>query len=390
MSKLAANSIALSEDLPMDVPEALQDENGNYEEEMFGDKSIRWYQTAAKNGVEQGLEDGAMRILVELPTGAGKTITSGLIFGSDRVRRALKIKGNRPLRLLFIAHKNRLLTQAERAYADASNIELILHSAFQPIPDDLDWDITCIDEAHHEAMMSIQLQLDSIGDKPIIGLTATPDRADGCLIKFELIIAPISRQEAVDQGFLAPTRLHSFVDVPTKNKVPFLKQIFTEYGDQMGQTMVFVRTKKEVREITSFLSDLGYSAVSILDQNDKQTDLVLDRFSSSEIQFIVNCNKINEGVDVAGCTDVVLGRQFGSYPQLNQVIGRAARPDSDCNVWELVNPLSGANLDTTVVVGTPELHRLIYTRGGEWCEREFDYTSVANEMGSAMSMGGSY
>ena len=85
---------------------------------------------------------------------------------------------------------------------------------------------------------------------------------------------------------------------------------------------------------------------------------------------------------------MLLGRQFGSYPQLNQVIGRAARPDSDCNVWELVNPLSGRNLDTTVIVGTPEYHRLISKEGGQWVEREFDYVThrTNKQLGIASGM----
>ena len=345
--------------------------------ELYGDKEVRWYQVAARNGVEDALEqDPCARILIVLPTGAGKTITSGLVFSSQRVRQALGLKEGEPLRLLFIAHKHRLLTQAELAYAAAEGVEFIPHSAFADLPQDLldkGWHITCIDEAHHEAMSTIQYHLEKLGDKPIIGLTATPDRADGCLIKFDVIINPISREQAVEEGYLAPTKIHTFVDVPPKEKVNVLTDIFENYADQMGQTMVFVKTKREVTAITNMLGRLGYVAVGVTDQTEKELDATLNRFSAREVQFIVNCNKINEGVDVVGCTDVVLGRQFGSYPQLNQVIGRAARPDSDCNVWELINPLSGRNLDTTVVVGTPEFHRLVSKERGEWVERQFDY-----------------
>lgn len=349
----------------------------NYEIEMFGELEARWYQVAAKNAVEDSLERGVKRILVVLPTGAGKTMTSGLIFSSPRVRAALGISGDRPLRLLFVAHKHRLLTQAERTYAADSNIEFIPQSAFTDIPDDLEWDLACIDEAHHEAMSSIQYQLEKMGEKPIIGLTATPDRADGCLIKFEDIHAPISREQAVEEGYLAPTYLNSVIDTPAKNKIPALKKLFSTYGAEMEQTMVFVRTKAEVRELVDYLNETFYvgCAVGILNQSERELDELLDLFSVKQFQFVVNCNKINEGVDVKYCSTVVLGRQFGSYPQLNQVIGRAARPDSDCNVWELINPLSGRNLDTTVVVGTPERHRLISQRRGEYVEQEFDYVS---------------
>lgn len=343
---------------------------------MYGDKEARWFQVAALHAVEQELAQGTNRILVVLPTGAGKTITSGLIFSSPEIRKTLNIPDDRPLNLLFIAHKHRLLSQAENAYAAASNVNIILQSAFSPIPADLEWDISCIDEAHHEAMMTIQLQLDQLGEKPIIGLTATPDRADGMVIKFEAIINPITREQAVEEGFLAPTYLNTIVDTPARNKVPVAKMIIDRYKDEFGQTMMFFKTKAEVREVTQYLVELGYNAIAILNQTERQLDELLEDFSAGKVQFILNCNKINEGVDVKGCTDVCLFRQFGSYPQLNQVIGRAARPDCDCRVWEMINPISGRNLDTTVVVGTPERHRLISKKRGVWIEQDFDYTST--------------
>lgn len=347
---------------------------------MYGNKEVRWYQVAALHGVEHELEMGVKRVLIVLPTGAGKTLTSGLVFSSDRVRKSVGVKADAKLRLLFIAHKHRLLTQAEKSYADASNVEFIPHSAFQDLPDDMSWDIACIDEAHHEAMATIQYRLDKLGRKPIIGLTATPDRADGCLIKFESIINPISREQAVAEGYLAPTYLNSIVDTPAGNKVPVTKMIIDEFLSEFGQTMMFFRTKAEVREIADYLHSKGKSVIAIISQNEQALDELLDKFSAGEVQFLVNCNKINEGVDVKGCTDVFLGRSYGSYPQLNQVIGRASRPDSDCRVWELINPLSGRNLDTTVVVGTPERHRLISKKKGKWIQQDFDYVTSLDEL----------
>lgn len=357
------------------MTEAEQAETVSTEHLLFGDMEVRWFQAAAKNSVEDELERGTKRILVVHPTGAGKTITSGLIFSSERVRRAVGIENDRPLRLLFIAHTHRLLTQAERTYADAANVELIPHSAFQDLPQDLDWDITCIDEAHHEAMQTVQYHLEQLGDRPIIGLTATPERPDNCVIKFSAIVDPISREQAVEEGFIAPTYINSILDSSEKNKTQIITDIINSYGDQFGQTMVFVKTKNEVRQVSDHLNRCGYKTVALTNQSKQEVNNILDRFSNGDIQFIVNCNKINEGVDVKGCTDVILGRQFGSYPQLNQVIGRASRPDSDCVVWELINPLSGRNLDTTAVVGTPNDHRLISQHKGQWVEQQFDYVS---------------
>lgn len=361
-------------------------DGGEDEVEMYGEKEARWYQIAARNQVADGLERGIKRILVEQPTGSGKTLTSGLIFSDDRVRKACGVKPGKKLRLLFVAHKHRLLTQAEQSYADASNVQFIPHSAFQDIPPGVVWDIACIDEAHHEAMQTIQYRLDRLGRKPIIGLTATPDRADGMLIKFELIVAPISREQCVLEGWLAETSLNSIIDTPASDKFPVTKMIIDQFGKEFGRTMMFFRTKNEVRKVNEYLSSLKYKSIAILDQSNNELDDLLNRFSDGKVQFLLNCNKINEGVDVKGCTDVFLGRSYGSYPQLNQVIGRASRPDSECNVWELINPLSGRNLDTTVVVGTPKRHRLISKRHGEWIEQDFDYVSHRNEIQSGITI----
>lgn len=347
-------------------------------DEFFGEKSVRWYQIAARNAVASCLTEGLKRVLVKLPTGAGKTLTIACSMSYEPIRQALGVTNDRKLRVLFVAHKHRLLTQAEQTFSASSNVELILQSMFSDIPQevlDKGWDVCVFDECHHEAASTFQYHLENLGNCPIIGLTATDQRADGCLIKFEEIIEPISREQAVEEGWLAPTRIHTFVDVPSKDKTDVLTDILSNYAHQMGKTMIFVKTKKEVKSITLMLGQLGYIATGILDQKEKELDIILNKFSEGHIQFIINCNKINEGVDVVGCTDVILGRQFGSYSQLNQVIGRAARPDSDCNVWELINPLSGTNLDTTVVVGTPEYHRLVAKQGGQWVEREFDYVT---------------
>jgi len=368
--------------------EGTEVEDGNFEldessldvEEYFGDKQARWFQIAAKNGTIDALVRGVKRILIKQPTGSGKTITIGLTMDSAELRAALSVPLTRRVRVLFVAHKHRLLTQAERTFAEASGVELILQSCFSDIPADVmekGWDICVIDEAHHEAMSTIQMMLEKIGDFPIIGLTATDERADGCVIKFEEIIEPITREDAVEQGYLAETRLHSIVD-PTSgsvSKADLICSVLTEYHNEMGQMMIFVKTVKESEQVHAHLVAMGKLSVLISKQTERFVNLTLDKFSRGEIQFIVNCNKINEGVDVKGCTDVFCGRQYGSYPQLNQVIGRAARPDSACNVWELINPLNGNNLDTTVIVGTPEMHRLLFQRKGEWVQKEFDYTS---------------
>jgi superfamily II DNA or RNA helicase len=348
------------------------------ETEFYGERELRWYQIAARNQLVDHLNNGIKRIVVELPTGAGKTLTFAASMSYQPLREALNVEAGRPVRVLFIALTHRLLTQAEQTFTGESNVELILQSAFSDIPESVikrGWDVTVIDECHHESIASIQYKLEQLGDKPIIGLSATVDRADGSLIKFEQFINPISREQAVAEGYLAETDLYSFVDAPEKDKSEIVMDILNSYHDKMDKTLVFMRTKKEAVLITEHLRTLGHNPVCLDKQSSTEVNTILNGFSDGTYDFLVNCNKLGEGIDVRGCTSVLLGRTVGSYPLLSQIVGRASRPDSPCRIWEIINPLSGSNLDTSVVVGTPNMHKLIYRKSQQWIEEEFDYTS---------------
>lgn len=348
-------------------------------EEFYGEKALRWYQVAARNEVAEHFRNGIKRLVIELPTGAGKTLTFASAMSYGPIRQALNVPDGKPLRVLFVALTHRLLTQAEQTFVNESNVELILQSAFSDIPEKVlkeGWDITVIDECHHESTSSIQYKLDTLGDKPILGLTATPDRADGTLIKFEKFIAPLSRQQAVEEGYLAETDLYSFVDAPEKDKSGIVKDILASYHSEMQNTIVFMRTKKEASIINEFLRVLGHNPVFLDTQSPAEVNIILNDFSAGKYDFIVNCGRLSEGIDVKGCTSVVLGKTIGSYPLLSQIIGRASRVDSDCRVWEIINPISSNNLDTTAVVGTPRSHKLIYKKNKVWVEEEFDYTTT--------------
>lgn len=346
---------------------------------LFGDKEVRWYQLAIRNGMVAALKQQFTRILIEQPTGTGKTLSAAFSLGDHDIRIALGVLDDRPLRVLFASHKRILLDQAEETFLDAANVEVIQQSIFTDIPQDVlndGWDVTILDECHHEACSSFQYLLEKLGDRPLIGMTATSDRPDGCLIKFQVILNPLSREQAVEEGWISETELNTYVDTPISDKTDITKRIIDEFGHEFGQTMMFFRTKAEVIRISDYLNSKGYVAVPIISMSEIKLKETLNDFSAGKFQFLVNCNKINEGVDAANCTDVYLGRQFGSYIQLNQVIGRAARPDSKCVVHELINPLSAKNLDATVIVGTPTIHRLRSKKLGNWVTQFFDYTNT--------------
>lgn len=369
----------------------------NVEEMYFGDKKARWYQIASMHQVEDAfVNQKAQRVCLVSPTGSGKSNMSGMICNSPIIRKFCGVSNEldsndqykEKLRVLFVAHRDRLLQQAIVTYAAANGVELITQSCFSKIPSDVlekGWHLTVMDEGHHESTTSNQYQLENytknrptkLGFVPLLAMTATPDRADGMLIKFDVIVNAISREQAVAEGWLAETYLYSFVDPTNRaNKVPMLTDIFEHYHHEMGRGIAFVATKVEALELTENIRRVtGKRVFNAVDVSDITLNKALDDFSLGQWDFIVNCGKLGEGVDVKGCESVILGESVNSFPKLSQIVGRASRADCDCRVYEMVNPLK-LNLDTTVIVGEPKCHKLIYKRSGKWVEREFDYSTL--------------
>lgn len=340
-------------------------------------KTPRYYQANGVNLAADALVEGHRRIALKGPTGCGKTLIGKLFCLSTRVRQAMKlpeavVNGEEPLRVLYIANKKRLLRQAQAEYAENKTIELIPHSAMSAIPEKViarGWHVTLIDECHHEAMNSIQTLLDSLVEQPIIGLTADDKRGDGVLIKFSTVIETISEYEAAIRGFIEKTGINTIIDTGARNKVKLATEIIRRYHGHMGNTIVFFRTESEVNKMYTIMRRMGLSVAKLGSKStEADMDVQLERLSRGEIQFLLNCQKVGEGVDTSNVTDVILAINFKSHAQKKQFIGRAIRPDSPCAVWDFMNPLQ-KSIEAKSVVGATKYERLIYSHKGEWFEK---------------------
>lgn len=357
----------------------------------FGGRPARVYQVAARNETVDALREGHERVCVVLPTGAGKTLTAGLIMDAPDLREVLNIPVGQPIRVLMIAHRHRLLKQAADSYAlvpgirvlkddeykttamcasvtpaaSSDNILFTTLSTFGSIPKDLRWDIAFLDEAHHEAMLTFQYKLEQISKTPIVGLTATPDRADGTLCKFSKFVETLSREDAVAAGFLADSSVYSFIDSPAREHVDMVMDIIELKRAVLGQTMVFVRTKHEATDLQKRITALKLSAVALVNIKEVSLNAELTKFEKGTVQFVISCNKIGEGTDVKGCESIIVGRTTQSLPLLNQLIGRSARPDCESKIFEIINPLSNSNLTASDVVD-PHHHEIWYKVRHQW------------------------
>jgi superfamily II DNA or RNA helicase len=332
------------------------------------DKEPRYYQTNAIRAAKGYLESGFRRLLYIQPTGTGKTLLSKLTALDMDIRRSLKIDHKEKITVVFIADSNRLLRQAKKEFAECKDVILHAHSAYKDIPQDIidnGWDMLFIDEAHHEAMFSIQQLLDHVKDTPVFGFTATPDRGDGLLLKFERYIFPITKEEAIRRKFIATPSINSIIDTSGSNKLDICMQVVDLYHQQMGNTIVYFKTNKECEKFKEYCEKKGLSSHWL--REDKEMDDILDRFANGEFKFLINCKKLGEGIDIKNCTDVLLARQFNSKGEKEQYIGRSIRPDSSCTVWEFVNPIY-ANILAKDIFPVVIYHRLIFKRDGSWQE----------------------
>ena len=136
------------------------------------------------------------RNLIVAATGTGKTVVAAL----DYRELCDAVASTRP-RLLFIAHRQEILDQSIRTYrevlADADFGELYVGGArperwqhvfasvqsltsygVENIPPDA-FDVVVVDEFHHAEARTYRRLMDHLRPRELLGLTATPERADG-------------------------------------------------------------------------------------------------------------------------------------------------------------------------------------------------------------------
>ena len=183
---------------------------------------------------------------------------------------------------------------------------------------------------------------------------------------------PISKKEAIAEGFISEPGINTIVDTGKLDKTDIVISVVEKYNRCMGNTIVFFKTNKECEKFHKYCIERKLTSTWLNSAStEDQLDNALDDLSKGRIQFLINCKKVDEGIDVSSCTDIILARHFGTESEKEQLIGRSIRPDSPCTVWELINPYIDS-VETKQVVGSYRFHRLIYMENKEWHDMLFD------------------
>ena len=263
-----------------------------------------------------------------------------------------------------------------------------------------------IDEAHRAPTDSyqkiIQCLLKGNPDMMILGLTATPSRADKkSLIKtFPEITFVVTLQEAIDEGVLVKPIFKTMVLKNTKEDEKLKDRLFelevdekgsrddryatlmdfeaaneavvTHWKEQAGdrQTVVFCSTIEHAHHVTEAFKAAAVKVGLVHSQMSKpEREQCMQAYTKGEIQVIVNVAVLTEGWDDPPTSCVVLLRPCSNVNTWRQMIGRGMRASpgkNDCVVLDF-------GMSTKIHMYTPEVTGL---EEGE----EVDKLTTGNDM----------
>ena len=347
--------------------------------------TLRPYQQEAIAAVEDALARRVKRPLIALATGTGKTV----IFASLIAQRGGSA--------LVLAHRDELLRQAAEKIAQAdptlglgvgfvqaerddTNAPVVVASvqtlARQTRLDRLprQFDTVVVDEAHHAGARSYRRILEHLDPSPLIlGVTATPQRADGRLGEvWQEIVFQRGIAEMIQAGYLADVRgvrvgLESVdLDTVAQSGGDFdadalgeaLEQasapahVLTAYRQHAEgrKTVVFVPTVALAHRMASVFRAAGIPAEA-LDGNTEHERRrgILERLRSGETRVVINVAVLSEGWDEPSVDCIVVATPTRSQVKYTQAVGRALRTfpgKEDCLIIDVVGVTDRLDLQT--------------------------------------------
>jgi superfamily II DNA or RNA helicase/diadenosine tetraphosphate (Ap4A) HIT family hydrolase/HKD family nuclease/SOS-response transcriptional repressor LexA len=330
---------------------------------------LREVQIEALAALRAARKAGRKRALVVLATGLGKTLLATLDYA--QVREEL---GRRP-RLLFVAHRREILTQAAAHYrrlareqdpllrigwctegsddlsADAvfASVAKLARSSMIERLRKQRFDYVVIDEVHHAAADSYQRIVAALDAGFMLGLTATPERADdgdvfGLFDDFVAYRADITRGIAL--GHLVPFAYHGVKDdidyksIPWRNKSfapeelaraaqteARMETLLRAWRAHPGtRTLVFCCSIEHAKYVRGWLHARGVRVEAVFsgpDSDDREA--ALRKLRDGALDAVCAVDIFNEGVDVREIDRVVMLRPTESNVVFLQQLGRGLR-----------------------------------------------------------------
>jgi type I restriction enzyme R subunit len=370
-------------------------------------KTPRYYQNIAINRVVQAILQGQRRVLLTMATGSGKTLVAFEICWKLWSSRWNRDGAYRRPKILYLADRNILIDDPKDKmfapfgharhkieHGEVVKSREMYFAIYQAIAQDERrpglykkyapdfFDLVIVDECHRGSAAddsNWREILEHFEPAHQLGMTATPLREDNrnTYAYFGDPIYTYSLKQGIDDGFLAPYRVHRVVTTydalgwrPYKGQrdrydreVPdreYLTQDFervvalkarteaiarhlTDYlkhTDRFGKTIVFCVDQEHASAMRQTLNNLNTDlvrqnpnyVVRVTSEEGKIGKGHLSRFQDPEepMPVVVTTSKLlTTGVDVPTCQNVVLIRVVNSMTEFKQIIGRGTRVNAD-------------------------------------------------------------
>ena len=322
---------------------------------------LREYQKQAINNIRNHFAKGKKKILLVAPTGSGKTVVV-----SSMLEQIIE-RGNFGL---FVAHRRELVMQCSRKLADFdikhgvimasktpnhyADVQIASIQTFTSRKDRDDFikpnaNVIIIDEAHRSTSKSFKQLIEEYPDAFVIGLTATPCRADGKGLGniYEELVQGGNIKDLTRQGFLVPNRIvaptipdlqdirivagdYEKKTLNTKMNTPKLVGDIVSHWIQHGEqrpTVVFGVSIKHSKYIANIFKQNGVPSGHIDgEMAEIEREEQLEKLNSGEIKVLSNCMVLTEGWDQPKVSCVIIARPTKSYSLYLQMVGRSLRP----------------------------------------------------------------
>ncbi|MFK7919437.1 MAG: DUF3427 domain-containing protein [Ilumatobacter sp.] len=316
--------------------------------------------------------------LIVAATGTGKTVVSAFDF------RYLRSTLDRS-RLLFIAHRKEILEQSRTTFRHVlrdgafgelwvdgerptewehvfASIQSLANHVGEIDPNR--FDVVIVDEFHHAAADSYSELLDRLKPTHLLGMTATPERADGLDVRrwFDGRIAVELRLwHALEQELLVPFRYFGVSDGTDLSRVRFaagryvaseLTNVYTADDVWVSKVIAAVRrrvTDPMVMRAIGFCASVAHAefmansfnahgfttvALSAHTPSDERR-AAANGLRDGSIHAVFAVDLFNEGVDIPSVDTVLMLRPTESATIFLQQLGRGLRRDESTGKTEL-------------------------------------------------------
>lgn len=252
-------------------------------------------------------------ILIESPTGSGKTIMALLLMKALHERCGLNLG--------WVAMRKHLLKQALRENIEKNiNAPIKFISMFQKkFPTDIHVILT--DEAQHDVTNSMAHIHATINPQFIIGLTATPFRTDKIKLCFDSIIKDVGIPTLIADGYLSPYYHYTIPNWDVNTVVDF----YIRDVDRWGKSIIYFNRLEQCFEAQQKLLSNGIISEVVYGSSD--ADKQIDDFRNNKITVLINCMKLTEGFDAPDLKTVFC--RPSSKPVTIQMCGRVLRKHKD-------------------------------------------------------------